>query len=171
MPGKKGMKRGVRASRDPGVQHPGMVFFCGMWRSPESVERQVAKLKTPEALAYNRAWIARNPDKVRERQRRYDAKRKDDPKRIEQKKHIARASSLRLKYGITQEQYDEMVRRQNGLCAICEHAPIQKVLVVDHDHKTGVIRGLLCDACNVGLGRFGDDPKLLRAALRYLERR
>jgi hypothetical protein len=160
------MKRGVRASRDPEVPHPGMVFYNDQWRSPEAAEH-VKRLQRQLA----KAWSEANPEKVREYGRLADAKRKDSPKRKAQKKIISRSSSLRIKYGITQEQYDEMVRRQNGLCAICAHAPSKKILVVDHDHQTGAIRGLLCDGCNVGLGRFGDNPGLLAAALRYLERK
>jgi hypothetical protein len=61
---------------------------------------------------------------------------------------------------------------QDGKCAICgvheAYAP-RKRLAVDHDHRTGAIRGLLCGNCNVGLGQFKDSPELLAAAIRYLE--
>ncbi len=62
------------------------------------------------------------------------------------------------RYGITVEQYDAMLRQQNGLCAICGRAPKRFRLAVDHDHETGEIRGLLCTRCNLGLGWFRDDP-------------
>lgn len=73
------------------------------------------------------------------------------------KKHgPSRRAYHRLRtYGITQEQYDAMAQKQNQVCAIC-HRPPKRVLVVDHDHITGDIRGLLCDRCNVGLGWLKD---------------
>ena len=80
------------------------------------------------------------------------------------------------------EDYDELYRAQGGLCAICGKSEIAMIwasrgrtkvshLAVDHDHKTGAIRGLLCYRCNIGLGSFRDDPALLRQAARYLTQR
>jgi Recombination endonuclease VII len=64
----------------------------------------------------------------------------------------------------------ELFERQNGTCAICGREEWEKVKVlgVDHDHKTGRVRGLLCTDCNMGLGKFKDDPALLRKAIKYL---
>jgi Recombination endonuclease VII len=82
---------------------------------------------------------------------------------------------LRYKYNITKEQYDQMYAAQNGGCAICkrpETAVIGKKvmeLAVDHDHKTGKVRALLCSTCNTSLGGFQDSPKLLQAAIEYLK--
>jgi hypothetical protein len=85
-------------------------------------------------------------------------------------------STHRLRfYGITVEQYDQMFDNQAGLCAICEqpetmtYRGVVKQLCVDHDHVTGEVRGLLCAACNFAIGKFKDDPALLRAAAQYLE--
>lgn len=75
-------------------------------------------------------------------------------------------------YGITVEDYDRMLAAQGGGCAICGGTDPQrnrKWFCVDHDHETGVVRGLLCMNCNDGLGRFADDPAQLRAAAAYLE--
>ena len=82
------------------------------------------------------------------------------------------------KYGITQEIYDDIFNRQNGVCAICglpETATGRitkrlRPLSVDHDHKTKKIRGLLCKKCNVGLGLFMDSKELLIKAINYLEK-
>lgn len=75
-------------------------------------------------------------------------------------------------YGITLERYNAMREQQGGLCAVCGSRCIKHGdrLSVDHDHESGRVRGLLCDPCNNGLGRFRDDPALLRTAADYLER-
>ena len=99
---------------------------------------------------------------------------------------MRRASHLRVVYGITPEEYDELLRIQNGVCAICggteattlkvksadrKRAPRQNMdtLKVDHDHITGKVRGLLCSGCNVAIGGFRDDIEAMRKAIAYLE--
>ena len=87
----------------------------------------------------------------------------------------SKGDRLKHKFGITQADYDLMLDSQAGVCAICHQAetrmkfgkPTQ--LAVDHDHKTGETRGLLCHKCNAGVGQFNDDPSLLRAATQYIE--
>lgn len=87
-----------------------------------------------------------------------------------------RAYALKRDFGIDLAAYQEMFVAQKGLCAVCNQperdtrAGGQKWLAVDHHHETGSIRGLLCAACNTGIGKLGDDPALLRAAADYLER-
>lgn len=71
-------------------------------------------------------------------------------------------------YGLTPDAYEAMVEVASGKCQICGRS--DKRLVIDHCHETNAVRGLICDDCNVGLGRFRDDPNLLRTALNYLER-
>ena len=79
---------------------------------------------------------------------------------------------LKWNYGITKSQYDEMLVFQNGKCAICEtdSCSTGRKLAVDHDHKAGKIRGLLCQSCNTSLGKMKDSPYLLRKAADYLEK-
>ncbi len=79
---------------------------------------------------------------------------------------------LRREFGITIEDYDAIVIYQNGLCAICGDPPGRRreALHVDHDHETGMIRGLLCFRCNAGLGSFRDSPLALASASEYLKR-
>lgn len=73
-------------------------------------------------------------------------------------------------YQITPKQWDAMLARQGGVCAICKGAPsTRKGYHVDHDHTTGKLRGLLCSACNTGLGSFRDNPRFMRAAIDYLK--
>jgi hypothetical protein len=78
---------------------------------------------------------------------------------------------LKRTYGLSKDEFDAMLAEQNGKCAICKaEAPAhhKKRLNVDHCHTTGMIRGLLCDACNRGLGLFKDNPELLHKAIQYL---
>lgn len=73
-------------------------------------------------------------------------------------------------YGLSLAQYEDLLRQQSGRCAICGTDRNGGVAMgVDHDHRTGDIRGLLCDPCNIGLGGFRDDPALLAAASAYLQ--
>ena len=102
----------------------------------------------------NRKWTAKNPDYWKNR----------DP-------NIRRDWFYRKTYGITLADYDEIIEQQGGRCAICFSFPYAgRALCVDHDHVTGAVRGLLCDACNRGIGFFQDEPELLRVAIAYLER-
>ena len=85
--------------------------------------------------------------------------------------HNKRAFNLESNYGIDWVDYDRMVMAQCGVCAICGDPPEAgpgNFLVVDHDHSTGAIRGLLCHPCNWALGNLRDSPRLLQAAIEYL---
>lgn len=82
---------------------------------------------------------------------------------------VMRAAQLKRKFGLAVEEYDEMLRDQNGGCAICQKPCLTgRSLAVDHCHTTNKIRGLLCHNCNVGMGKLKDDPALLMAAASYL---
>jgi hypothetical protein len=73
-------------------------------------------------------------------------------------------------YGVEPGWYQRMYEAQRGLCYICQRANGKtKRLAVDHDHKTGEVRGLLCGPCNKYLGLLRDDPKLLQRAIMYLQ--
>ena len=80
------------------------------------------------------------------------------------------------KYNITEAQYNSLLKKQNNTCAICKlpmklYGSFKKVyLHVDHDHKTGKVRGLLCNCCNMGIGNLKDDINLLYNAIEYLKR-
>ncbi|MFI0480004.1 endonuclease VII domain-containing protein [Actinomadura sp. 9N215] len=75
---------------------------------------------------------------------------------------------LKLRYGVTEEQVDQMIAEQGGVCVICLRAAAKHV---DHDHLTGLVRRILCFKCNGGLGQFEDDADRLRLAADYLELR
>ncbi len=76
---------------------------------------------------------------------------------------------LKVKYGITIDQYEDMLEKQGGVCAICHKSNGDIPLGVDHDHETGKVRGLLCNKCNLILGMIKDDIDLLIIMEQYLE--
>jgi hypothetical protein len=100
-----------------------------------------------------------------DQKRRHRERREADPLYV-------RRESLRRRYGLTLEQYDTMLEEQEGLCPCGRDAErsTHGVLAVDHDHDTGIVRGLTCTRCNRVIGMVGDDPAVLRALADYLER-
>lgn len=120
------------------------------------------------------AWQKKNREKysqaqraqyLKNRERRIEyarRRRAEDPERV-------RASQRKCMYGITAEDFASLLRKQRGVCAICNQScSTGRQLAVDHDHATGKVRGLLCSRCNRGLGHFKDDVLQLQAALAYL---
>lgn len=72
------------------------------------------------------------------------------------------------KLGISAEEYNKLMESANGRCQICDKET--DILCIDHCHSSSRIRGMLCVNCNHGLGKFGDDPNNLQAAIRYLQK-
>ena len=87
----------------------------------------------------------------------------------EQYKKSIQNSTLKKKYGIALDDYNKILSEQGGVCKICSSKDGYQNLHVDHCHTTGTIRGLLCQGCNVTLGKMKDSPRLLRRAALYLE--
>lgn len=103
-----------------------------------------------------------------DRQRRdWEATHRDERAAYSRERRYALKHSLK-KYGLTLEEFDEMVRVRGGKCDICPRRP--KSLCVDHCHETGIVRGLLCSPCNRAIGQLGDTAEHLRRALAYLQR-
>jgi hypothetical protein len=117
----------------------------GNWDWVESVDSK-------DKAEYQRKWRQANPEK-------------------------ATNHNLKKMYGISLEAYEAMALQQNGVCAICKN-PEQSVdkdgaprrMPVDHCHKTGKVRALLCTACNRALGLFKDSSSVLKAAAEYIEK-
>lgn len=97
----------------------------------------------------------------------------------ERRKNLQKNAWLLTNYGITLAEYRIMLAAQDGRCEICgtsetdyrrikDGKVVEMTFAVDHDHRTGEVRGLLCSKCNKGLGLFNDDPELLKVALGYL---
>lgn len=110
---------------------------------------------------YHSLWRKANPDKYKATQDRW------------WKKNSTRRRADNLKrLGATIEQYKELFVKQNGTCAICgtnNPGRRQKNFAVDHNHKSGKVRGLLCFSCNAAIGMFGDRSDIIHRAANYLE--
>lgn len=90
----------------------------------------------------------------------------------EEAKKLRRKQVLKRNYGMTLDDYFALVESQDGMCGICRD-PLTEGRIgaqVDHDHKTGNVRGILCVKCNAGLGQFRDNIGFLASAIGYLER-
>jgi hypothetical protein len=141
-----------------------------------------------------RAWRAKNPDAVKAHNRSSYERNKEKTKagiarwqranphkmkeyRLKQRakpdfKAKSRCRTLQRKYGITHAEYEALLKAQNGTCALCprtETSTKYGVLVVDHDHTSGRVRGLLCDPCNHALGILGDNEAGLLKAISYVK--
>lgn len=89
-------------------------------------------------------------------------------KEIAQRLYGGHANFLRIqRYGIDTEAFQEMIQDQNGKCALCLTKPAKHL---DHDHASGKVRAVLCFSCNRGLGKFGDNPLVIRNAIAYLQK-
>ena len=89
--------------------------------------------------------------------------------------YTSRALHLKERYGITLEEFELLIKQQNSLCAICqiplaEPGKTGMAPVVDHDHETGLLRGILHRKCNSAIGALGDCIQGLQAAVNYLEK-
>jgi hypothetical protein len=106
-----------------------------------------------------------NPEKVAESKKNWYAEIKKDNKRYTEMRRKMEDSRLRRKFGISISDYEERCVAQDGKCLLCGK---ERKLVIDHCHKTGKIRGLLCRACNGFLGMLGDDGQAIIKLQTYL---
>ncbi len=91
-------------------------------------------------------------------------------KRYANGRERAYAQKTFRKYGILLDDYEKMLATQKGHCAICPRKPLKKRLNIDHNHKTGKVRGLLCFPCNYAVGMLGDSAQRAHALALYLEK-
>lgn len=136
--------------------------------------------KTDKRLAYQRGkvseWRESNPEKRAEQKKRHYLKNKE---KVDQRakdwynnnKDRSKENAMKRKYGINTAVYNQMRESQQYRCAICGTGEdnLTKRLVVDHCHGTGKVRKLLCTNCNVGMGMFKENPRILYLAIEYLK--
>lgn len=140
------------------------------WRlaHPE-YSREWREKNREKANEYSRAYRAKNPHKVKETNQKQRERRKTwtkEQRRDKQRKYA---------FGIPEGWFAEQLQKQGGVCAICGNPSevadsMKRDLHVDHDHKTGQVRGLLCGKCNPMLGLVDDSISLLEKAIEYLKK-
>ena len=141
----------------------------------KSSEHQKRSMKTwyqrnrQKKLEYQKKYRANNPDYVirdRERAKKLSAEARKDPNFRHQKKLY----DLKKLYGLTEEQYNNLRKKQDYSCAVCyEKETPEKQLHVDHSHVTNEVRGLLCQKCNTSLGIMLDSPILIGRLMGYVK--
>lgn len=131
---------------------------------------------TEKRRIYNKEWRARNKELMAEKAMTYYEQNKEQRcaytaqwKKANPQK-ILEARLLR-DYNLSIDKFNTMLEAQGHRCAICEHEfKTMKNTHVDHCHASGVVRGLLCGKCNMGLGLFRDKPEIINNAIAYLSR-
>ena len=129
-----------------------------------------------ELAAASRAWHAANRERASARSRRYREEHAEELRAKKREYHATHrkesAASKRLAtFGVTQQQYDAMLALHDGGCWICGGVNKSgRDLAVDHCHRTGIVRGLLCSNCNSGIGKIGDTAAAVQRAADYLAR-
>lgn len=133
-----------------------------------------------EALsAYQKKWRQENQSSILEEKKKYYRENRDQilskqklywDNRTEKQRNKVVERQIAKKYGLSLEEYNQKSSSQGDVCKICQKkCSTGKRLAVDHNHKTGQVRGLLCGRCNLILGRAEELPDLLRKAADYLE--
>lgn len=121
---------------------------------------------------YDKAYRESHKEQKRESNREYYLNHKDQQaEHYQNNKDQVREYNLNKRYNLTLEEYELLLEDQSYQCPICKCNLKEldtKKIHVDHDHETKVVRGVLCNYCNVGLGHFKDDAKLLQSAINYL---
>jgi len=125
----------------------GLSYLCRSCRSKYRRQKEIKE----RTSAYNKKYAEKNPELMKIKDRK---------------------NSLKRFWNMTLEQYNEMLEKQGGTCALCDKTESNphKRLCIDHDHTTGKIRALLCDNHNRALGLFKDSIEDLEKAIQYLKR-
>lgn len=134
--------------------------------NPDGLMYHCKKCKTIKDAEYHK----KNPHIRKETNERNKDKRKEYYSNPERKRKYKHEELLRT-YNITIEQYEQMLTDCNHVCSICkrpERSKLNTKLSIDHCHKTGIIRGLLCSHCNRGIGFFEDDVERIKNVITYL---
>jgi hypothetical protein len=120
---------------------------------------------------YQRAYRDNNRDKINARGREHYRNNREKQRAYQAQyfQNVIKSRRMEKLFGITFEQYEEMLKKQKGVCIICcEPCSSGKRLAIDHDHATGTVRGLLCNRCNRFIGLARDNRLILRRAISYL---
>lgn len=159
--------------------------YCAANREKRNAQKKARRAANLEKVrAQEKAYCAANAEKIKARKRAHRAANLEKLQAREREYGKACYASnpekfkvrhRKSKYGLTDEQFKDLLLKQKNCCAICGFVFLldggrTKAASVDHCHVTGKIRGLLCAECNYGLGKFKDSVLFLRAAADYLEK-
>lgn len=155
-------RRYMREWRQKNREHcnrKAMESYYRNWENIRTKRNRMRKKNRHKINLARRQAYAANPEKFLKEGREW--------RRLNPEQH--RFHKLKQMYGVSKEEVLHRVEEQGGRCAICRSKFIALKFHLDHNHRTGEARGLLCAGCNVGLGRFRDDPKVLARAVFYLK--
>jgi hypothetical protein len=149
---------------------------CKVAPSPRAANPKANAFCKPCAREYSREHYQRNKSTYARRAKRWREENRERSNETalryyhtEHGKEKRQQYLLKHEYNLTVKEYNDLVQKQKGRCAICATKP--RKLHVDHDHSTSKVRGLLCPNCNKAIGLLHDKPELMRAAASYLEAR
>lgn len=135
--------------------------MCGVEQGADAFYTGFRECKTCLQVRSRHNYAAK-PELYREHNRRW---RRENPERSDLTRH---ASHIRINYGLSLDEYDAMLVRQGGGCAVCGALPDGRRLHIDHDHETGKVRGLLCSGCNTAIGGFREDVATILDGAEYV---
>ncbi len=154
----------------------GTCYECAMIRNKVYADKNAGKFDE-----YKKEWYIKNKEYIKLYGKKYREENKEKIKKrnsdyIERSKVRISQYRRKTKYGLSEEDYQQLLEDCKGVCSICHQQETIKnaqgeikKLAIDHCHMTNKVRGLLCDRCNVGLGCFKDSIKFLQNAINYLE--
>ncbi len=145
--------------------------------SRKKTQRKYYQSHKEKEAEKTRKWRSANKEKIAERvqkyNRQYHVAHRTEILEHQKKWRLENGKDYfvrhrYLKYNLTLEEADELLVKQDHKCPICKTPLLETKRVIDHDHKTNKVRGILCNSCNLGLGLFKEDPKILESAINYL---
>lgn len=138
-------------------RHDGLAANCRICHN--LIARELYKKDPSKHAARYKNWLSRNKDYKKGKSTRWARENRDRNKN----------SVLKRIFGITLDEYKDMFAKQNGVCLICGEAPKNRDLSVDHDHKTGKVRALLCNRCNSAVGYVRESIDIAKKLVEYLQ--
>lgn len=157
---KKAYRAAYRAANREKLRAQNAAYRAANLEKVKAGQAEYRAANAEKIRASNAVYRANNREKIKVASQVYQAA---NPRTADK--------SRKYNYGMVEKEYDNLVEKQGGVCAICKGiCSMRGKLSVDHSHSTGKVRGLLCAACNAGLGHFKDSALFLRAAADYLEK-
>lgn len=154
------------------IEKPASAFYVRGSGRPRRPRRECKTCHRAAAKVREQADPAKHAARIYAyRQRNLAAERARNKAYRARRPEVGFRAYLKYTYGLALEDYQSMLEAQDERCAICGGQDEDSRLHVDHCHTTGKVRGLLCESCNLSIGRMGDSPSRLRSAAAYLEAR